>query len=307
MQTILITGGSGMLGTYLSKVLLEKGYKVIIVGRSKQASNQPNLQYFTWNLESQTIDENAIKQADVIVNLAGANVGSKRWTAKRKTEIIDSRVKAGNLIIKSLKNIPNNVRTIVQASATGWYKNNGNTANVESEAANTDFLGSTCKLWEESITPVEQLNKRLIIHRFGIILSNNGGAFKEFLKPAKFKFAPILGNGNQQVSWIHIHDAAMSILFSIEQQHIKGIFNTVSPNVTTNKNLMHTIAKMLNGNFYFSFHVPSFLIKIIFGEMSEEVLKSTNASALKLVEAGFNFSYPTLHDGIHHLIENKNI
>jgi len=306
MQTILITGGTGMLGTYLSNVLLDIGYKVIIIGRSKKESKTSNLTYALWNIETQTIDENAIKKADVIINLAGANVGTKRWTAIRKKEIVDSRVKAGNLIVKALKDIPNNVRLVIQASATGWYKKNS-TANIETEEANTDFLGTTCKLWEESILPVQQINKRLVILRFGIILSNNGGAFKEFLKPLQFKIAPILGSGNQKISWIHIHDAAKLILHCIEQQSINGIYNAVSPNVTNNKQFILTLAKKVNGNFYLPFYVPAFLLKIIFGEMSEEVLKSTEASCAKIQQTKFSFEFPELENCIQHLLLNKSV
>jgi uncharacterized protein (TIGR01777 family) len=307
MQTILITGGTGMLGTYLSSQLLEMGYKVIIMGRTPKTSLNTNLSYATWNLEAQTIDENAIKQADVIVNLAGANVGTKRWTASRKKEIVESRTKAGSLIVKALKDIPNNVRTIVQASATGWYKNKNHIANTEKEQANNDFLGNTCKLWEESILPVEQINKRLIILRFGIILSNNGGAFKAFLKPLFFKMAPIMGNGKQHISWIHLHDAAMAIVYAIQKQHIKGVYNTVAPNVSTNKNFMLTLAKLVSKNLYLPIYIPSFLLKIIVGEMSEEVLKSTNVSSEKIIAEGFKFKYPNLESCFKNLIENKNM
>jgi uncharacterized protein (TIGR01777 family) len=307
MQTILITGGTGMLGTYLSSQLLEMGYKVIIMGRTPKTSLNTNLSYATWNLEAQTIDENAIKQADVIVNLAGANVVKKRWTASRKKEIVESRTKAGSLIVKALKDIPNNVRTIVQASATGWYKNKNHIANTESEQANKDFLGNTCKLWEESILPVEQINKRLVILRFGIILSNNGGAFKAFLKPLFFKMAPIMGNGKQHISWIHIHDAAMAIVYAIQKQHMKGVYNTVAPKVSTNKNFMLTIAKLVSKNLYLPIYIPSFLLKIIVGEMSEEVLKSTNVSSEKIIAEGFNFKYPNLESCFKNLIENKNM
>jgi uncharacterized protein (TIGR01777 family) len=307
MQTILITGGTGMLGTYLSSQLLEMGYKVIIMGRTPKTNLNTNLSYATWNLEAQTIDENAIKQADVIVNLAGANVGTKRWTASRKKEIVESRTKAGSLIVKALKDIPNNVRTIVQASATGWYKNKNHIANTEKEQANNDFLGNTCKLWEESILPVEQINKRLIILRFGIILSNNGGAFKAFLKPLFFKMAPIMGNGKQHISWIHLHDAAMAIVYAIQKQHIKGVYNTVAPNVSTNKNFMLTLAKLVSKNLYLPIYIPSFLLKIIVGEMSEEVLKSTNVSSEKIIAEGFKFKYPNLESCFKNLIENKNM
>lgn len=308
MQTILITGGSGLLGTYLTQQLIKQNFKVIIVGRKTTISNQPNLSYAVWNLQQQIIDESAIKQADVIVNLAGANVGSERWTVARKKEIVDSRVLAGKLLVKSLQNIPNNVRCVIQASATGWYKLNTNgEPNREEEASNDDFLGETCKLWEESIDAVTNLSKRLVVLRFGIILSNNGGALKEFKKPLGFRMAPILGSGKQKISWLHIHDAASIILYAITNKECKGVFNAVSPEITTNKAFMISLAKKLCGKMYFPFFVPSFLLKLVLGGMSEEVLKSTCVSSSKLVSQGFEFSYPNLDIALDHLIKNREI
>ncbi len=188
MATILITGGTGLVGKALGQALLEKGYTVIILSRQTgKKSAVANLSYAAWDAEKQTIDEEAISSADYIIHLAGAGVADKRWTKKRKQEIIDSRVNSSQLIVDSLKTIPNKVKAIVSASAIGWYGADPAIPNPkpfeENNPADETFLGNTCKLWEESIEPVTQSGKRLVKLRIGIVLSNDGGALSEFKKP----------------------------------------------------------------------------------------------------------------------------
>ncbi|OYW80916.1 MAG: hypothetical protein B7Z27_02925, partial [Sphingobacteriia bacterium 32-37-4] len=220
------------MGKRLTEILLEKRHSVIIVGRSgnpKQPpkddanSNNLNLTYAQWNIDAQSIDEWAIQQADYIIHLAGAGVADKRWSDARKKEIADSRINSCALIVKALSSIPNKVKGVISASAIGWYgpDNHDGADNVEggeltagankigfTEEANPypDFLGNTCKAWEDSIAPVTTLGKRLVILRTGIVLSNEGGALVEFKKPLLFKTAAILGSGNQMISWIHVDD-----------------------------------------------------------------------------------------------------
>jgi uncharacterized protein (TIGR01777 family) len=308
MKTVLITGGTGLLGTRLTQLLVSNNLKVIILSRSLKESTNKQIQYAKWNIEQQTIDNWAIEQADYIIHLAGASVAEKRWTKERKEEIIQSRTKTSELIVESLKKINNKVEAIISTSAIGWYgadteksiKNGFN----ENEKSDNNFLGTTCKLWEESIAPVLGLNKRLVILRVGVVLSKNGGAFVEFIKSFQFKIAAILGNGKQIVSWIHIDDACNMYLHAINNKNINGIFNCVAPKPVTNKNLIKTIAQLWHRGFYIPFYIPSFLIKIILGSFSIEVLKSTNISSEKIENSGFQFQYPTIDKAIQQLAEN---
>ncbi len=167
-----------------------------------------------------------------------------------------------------------------------------------------NFLGLTCKQWEESIQPVENLNKRLAILRIGIVLSNRGGAFVEFIKSLKFRVASIIGNGNQIISWIHIDDVCNIFINSIENKSIKGAFNCVAPNPVSNKILMKTIGNIYCNNKFISIFIPTFLIKIFLGEFSIEVLKSTNVSSKKVEETGFEFQYPNIEKAIEQLKNN---
>lgn len=309
MATILITGGTGMIGTYLQKFLVEKGYKIIVLIRddTQHKSTNENISFAKWNVEKGEIDKDAIAQSDYIIHLAGANVAEKRWTDKRKKEIVESRTKSGALLVKSLKEIPNKIKAVVSASAIGWYgadtitsKQNGF---KEDEPPSNDFLGTTCKLWEESIQPVEKLYKRLCIFRFGIVLSKKGGALEEFKKPLKFGVASILGNGKQIMSWIHVYDLCRLLLFAIENENISGIYNAVAPNAVSNKVLTLTLAKQMRSKFFIPVHVPAFVLKTMLGEMSVEVLKSATVNNDKIKRAGFSFLYPSIETALENLLK----
>ncbi|HNR16718.1 MAG TPA: TIGR01777 family oxidoreductase [Chitinophagaceae bacterium] len=316
MATILVTGGTGLVGKALCKALQERGYDIIILTRKiKPIAQNPQLadriRYAEWNVDAQTIDKDAIAKADYIVHLAGAGVAEKRWTKKRKKEIIDSRVKSGQLIVESLRSIPNKVKAVIAASAIGWYgadlslnhsaegMGSGIRKFIESDFSSDDFLGQTCKKWEENTEPVNQMGKRLVKLRIGIVLSKEGGALREFIKPLKFGVAAILGNGKQMVSWIHIDDLVSMFITSVENEHISGVYNAVAPAPVSNKELTLQLAKSRK-KFYLPFYVPSFILKLILGEMSVEILKSATVSSAKIQQAGFSFRFPDIKTAIQH-------
>ncbi len=308
MVTVLLTGGTGMIGTQLQKHLLKNGYSVIVLDRSdsKNKSANNNVSYAKWNVEKGDIDKDAVASADYIVHLAGANVAKKRWTDKRKKEIVESRTKSDELLVASLKEIPNKVKAVISASAIGWYGADTYQSIQndfkETEPAAKDFLGETCRLWEAGIKPVEQLNKRLIILRFGVVLSNEGGALPQFKKPLKFGTAGILGNGKQVISWIHVDDLCRLILFTIEKQNLSGVFNAVAPQTITNKEFTLQLAKQMHGKFFLPVHVPAFALKLMMGEMSTEVLKSATVNDNKIKIAGFKFLYPDVEVALKDLV-----
>ncbi|HZH66928.1 MAG TPA: TIGR01777 family oxidoreductase [Flavisolibacter sp.] len=303
MTTVLITGGTGMIGSALTKALTEKAYKVIILTRKAKPSTGI-VSYKEWDVAKGVIDRDSIAEADYIIHLAGANVADGRWTEKRKKEIVDSRVKSGELLVRSLKETPNKVKAVISASAIGWYGPDPQVPNptpfVETDRMDDSFLGATSKLWEASIQPVLEFDKRLVIFRIGIVLSNEGGAYAEFKKPLNFSAATILGNGKQVVSWIHIDDLVRLFIAAIKNEKLTGIYNAVAPNPVTNKELIVEISKQRH-KLYIPLHVPTFALKIALGEMSVEVLKSATVSSKKLEGTGFQFLYPTITDAVKNL------
>jgi uncharacterized protein (TIGR01777 family) len=301
METVIITGGTGLIGRALTRLLLERGYKVIILSRRPETGNDKAVTYAHWNIDTQTIDKEAVQQADYIVHLAGANVGEKRWTAARKQEIIDSRTQSSDLIFTALQTIPNRVKKVISASATGYYAEFKNRPFAETDPAGTDFLASTTQTWEQSISKVTTLDKKLVIFRTGIVLSREGGALKEFYKPLRFGFATVLGSGEQFVPWIHIHDIVRLYFNAIVNDKLAGVYNAVSPNPVTNRELILSMARIAKGRSFMTTYVPAFALKLALGEMSVEVLKSVKASADKIQETGFQFSYPTINEAMEQL------
>lgn len=309
METVVITGGTGLIGTAVTKLLTERGYKVIILSRHARPGSA-TVSYAQWDPANKTIDRQAIEQADYIINLAGAGVGDKRWTKKRKQELVDSRIDSGVTLVKAIQEIPNKIKAVISVSGIGWYGDDkkrpaGKPAFTEDDPVDKEFLGETCRLWEESVMPMAELGKRLIIFRIGIVLSDKGGALKEFVRPVKFGFATIMGNGKQTMSWIHVDDVSRLFLYALEKNNIEGIYNAVAPQPVTNKAFTIDLAKKMKGSFYIPIMVPTFALKIVVGELSIEVLKSATVSNEKITKTGFQFLFPSVEPALDDLITRK--
>ena len=213
-------------------------------------------------------------------------------------------------MIESLKTIPNKVKTVISASGISWY--GADDINIskpftESDPPANDFMARTCQQWENAIEPASFLGKRLIKFRIGPALSTDGGAYAEFKNPLRFGVAGIIGNGKQIMSWIHIDDLVRAILYGMENEKMEGVYNAVAPKPASNKELILKIAKKLEGSGFIAVHVPSFALKIVFGEMINEILKSTTVSSEKIQKEGFIFQYPDLGSAISQLESQKNL
>lgn len=308
MASILITGGSGLIGTAITQALIQEGHRVTILTRTEKKSAHPNIRYAKWNIGEQWIEAGAVEESDGIIHLAGASVAEKRWTKKRKQEIVDSRVKSGQLLVKYLNETRHRVQVLVSASAIGWYGPDTTTSLAsgfrETDPADASFLGETCRQWEASVSDVPP-SVRLVILRTGIVLSKSGGALKEFMKPASKGFATIMGNGSQVISWIEIGDLVRMYSKAVFDKEITGVYNAVAPIHITNKNFMMALTRKLRGALFMSLHIPAFVLKIVLGEMSVEVLKSATVNSEKIRLAGFTFLYPSVDAALEKLIEKK--
>lgn len=305
MPTVLITGGTGTIGKQLTHLLLQKGYNVTILTRKVKAHQTPHVHFAEWDVDKGTIDVKAVQAADYIIHLAGAGVADKRWTDSRKKEIVESRVKSSGLLVKTLQENQHNIKAVISASAIGYYgvdttasKQNGFR---EDDPPGNDFLGSTCQQWEASIQPIERLGIRLVKLRTAIALSTKGGALLAFLKPLNLGLATILGSGDQMMSWIHIDDLCRMYLYALENESMRGVYNASAAEVVANKKFVLTLAKETRANAYIPVHVPSFVLKLVLGEMSQEVLKSTTINNAAIKATGFQFLYPSLEVALQNL------
>ncbi len=305
MQTVLITGGSGLVGSTLTKHLVIKGYRVTVLGRKlpsvRDTDPDAAVRFATWDVNAGTIDEKAVLEAAHIIHLAGAGVMDKKWTKSYKQEIVDSRVKSSALLLDVLKKHPHQVKTFISTSAIGWYTADKDTTqqhmHTEEEPADSSFLGDTCRLWEQSVEPAEALGIRVVKLRTGIVLSREGGALKEFAGSFRFGVGAVMGNGRQVVSWIHIDDLCRMFIAAIENPLLSGSYNAVAPSPVSNRQLVKAIG-MARGKFYITLPVPVFMIKLLLGARSIEILKSNTVSCKKIMGSGFVFQYAGIDDAM---------
>lgn len=299
MEHVVITGGTGAVGSALTAYLLQKGYRITIFTRNpSQYKEDEFVKYAAWDPYAGKIDADILNAADHVVHLAGAGVMAQRWSPAYKREIRDSRTKSSQLIIKNIRT-GTRVRSIVSASATGWYGPDGQVPFVESDPPATDFLGETCRVWEESIRlpapPVKVCSLRT-----GIVLTKEEGAIGELAAPLRYGIAAIPGSGKQVMSWIHMQDLVRMYHFAMEKE-LTGVYNAVAPEPCSLKKMVTTLGREYKGAFFIPVHVPAFMVKIIKGEGAEEILKSTTISCMKIKNAGFTFLYPSIEPAIENL------
>lgn len=298
MKKILITGGSGLVGSRLTEILIGKGYHVAHLGRKE--GERKGVKTYRWDYKSGYLDTQAFTDVDCIVNLAGANVGDGRWTESRKRELYDSRVKSTALLYETIEknNIP--IKKVISASAVGFYNNDPELMTEDKPAGNV-FLSKVCADWEAEAQRFDSIHIPLCIFRIGIVLSPKGGFIAEMAKPIKLGFGAALGSGKQLISWVHIDDLCAMFLRSIEHEECIGIYNAVSPEPASNKEITQAIAKHLGKPLWLP-NIPAFVLKVLFGGFSYELLVNHNISARKIVNAGFEFQYPDLESALNNVL-----
>jgi uncharacterized protein (TIGR01777 family) len=300
MEKVLITGGTGLIGRILSKKLLDKGYEVAILSRSPNTSS--DIPVFHWNYETGKIDQQALNYCDYIIHLAGSNIGEKRWTKRRKQLILDSRIKSADFIYKTLEENNIKPKAFVSASAIGYYGSlTSERIFVEDDDYHKDFLGKTCKLWEQAADDFQDRGIRSVKIRTGIVFTKKDGPLAKMMTSFKFRLGAILGNGKQYVPWIHVDDLCEIYIKAIEDSNIKGAYNAVAPEHITYSELVRGIALFVKRPFI-TMRVPGIFIKIIFGRMSEILLNGSRISSKKIQQAGFKFRFPSIQEALAELI-----
>lgn len=303
MKTVLITGGTGLIGRQLASQLRAKGYRVTLLSRTPN----PHAEFTTygWNHDTGFLDIRAIAEADYIIHLAGANIGEKRWTPKRQQEIVDSRVRSGELLYHALKTEPHHVKAFISASAIGYYgAQTTETIFTETDPPATDFLGETCRKWEQVGEQIATLGIRTVLLRTGVVLAPNEGALEKLRIPVALGFGSALGSGNQYVPWIHRDDICGMYLKALEDATMQGAYNAVAPTHTTNYELTKTLANVLHKPFWFP-RVPALALRLLLGDMAAMLLEGSRVSCQKISDAGYHFQFPTLEAALKNLLTKK--
>lgn len=296
-KNVLISGGSGFIGRHLTALLIAKGYSVSILSRSEK-QNKGDIFYYKWDVVHQTIDENAVLKADYIIHLAGENIAEKRWTAKRKKALIDSREKSAQLLYSILKKNSKKLDAFISASAVGIYGAvNGEEICSEDMTPANDFLGYTCQKWEGALDLIENMNIRTVKIRTGLVLGKNGGFLTKLVPLFKMKLGSALGSGKQYMPWIHLEDLCEIYLHAITNSSVEGPYNAAVSDNTNNTIFSKTLARIFGYSIWLP-NVPAFVLKVVMGEMAAIVLTGRRVSSEKIEQTGFQFKFRNLEEAL---------
>ena len=298
---ILISGGTGMIGKQLVARLHESGHELWVLTRSGKGGNGlPRVKMIQWDGSSLGQWSEFVSQVDAIINLAGENIGSKRWSVRRKNLIVDSRVNAGKILTEAITKANKYPKVFIQASAIGFYDKNSVDRMIEESTISNDFLANICKKWEASSLEVESMGIRRIVIRTGVVLSKDEGALNRMLMPFNFFVGGPIGNGNQMISWIHPSDEISAIQFLLENEKTRGVYNLTAPYPASNANLGKNLAKIMNRPYWIP--VPAFILRFLLGEMSTLVLDGQTVIPKRLIDAGFSFKFEKIEDALINLM-----
>ena len=293
-KSVLISGGSGLVGSRLTELLLDKGYQVAHLSRS---ASEGKVKTIKWDIEKMSLDPSSIEPYSYIINLAGAGIVAEAWTEERKKVIQESRTNTTKLLKKAIEKNDRKPISFVSASAVGFYgfETSDHIFNEDDNPGN-DFLAETCLKWEESIDEVAALGIPTAKIRIGIVLSNKGGALKEMAKPLKYNVGAPLGSGKQYMPWIHIDDLCRIFIHALENK-LQGAFNAAAPNQVNNESFTRILAKTLKKPLWLP-HIPAFVMKMILGSRALLVLEGSRVSSKKIQERGFEFEFEFLEDAL---------
>ena len=297
---VFMTGGTGFVGTYLAKRLVSEGHKVTILTQplGEAALKISGLTYLAGNPTIKGEWQKAVKEHDVIINLAGASIFS-RWTPEQKKILLESRIETTSNLVAALPDNAKNI-TFFSTSAVGYYGFHEDEELTENLAAGNDFLARLASDWEQEAMRAQNKGARVVITRFGIVLGKNGGAIGQMLPLFKYFLGGPLGNGRQWFSWVHMQDLAEAFIFLLQHTEISGAVNLCSPQPVRNSELGKAIGKVMHRPSFMP--APGFMIKLILGEFGSVLLKGQRVIPRRLLDAGFKFKYPNIEDALKSII-----
>ena len=297
---ILITGGTGFVGSNLAKVLVRAGHQVVAVGRSEP---QPQLDQDSYRFVAADTTRSGpwqkeLTDADAVVNLAGATI-FRRWTRKYKKQIYDSRILTTRHVVDALPSDANVV--LCSASGSGYYGSRGDAVLKEDERAGSDFLARVSIDWEKEALLASDKGVRVAVMRFGVILGRDGGAMAKLVPAFKMFVGGPLGSGNQWFPWLHLDDLMAAIVFVLEHQEASGPLNFCAPNPVRNRELAQALGKVLGRPSFMP--APAFMIRLAMGEFGDVFLGSQRTVPDRLLSHGFAFQYPEIEEAIRAVVE----
>lgn len=298
---VAITGSTGMIGSVLTERLREAGDSVVRIVRHADAIDETD-EFVKWSPREGAIEGEKLEGIDAIIHLAGENIGSGRWTVKRKSEIVKSRVEGTKLLCHTLARLCQPPKVLLSASAIGYYGNRdpGETV-AEDSAVGKGFLADVCRKWEQATQPAQEAGIRVVHLRFGMVLSTRGGALGRMLPLFKVGLGGKIGRGEQDVSWIALDEIPNIVQHLLSSAQLSGPVNVVAPHPVSNAEFTRTLAQVMRRPAVFP--VPSAAIKLLFGEMGEELLlNGSRVIPRKLQLSGYTFIYPELEQALQFLL-----
>lgn len=298
MKKILISGSSGLIGSHLSVYLSENGYAIRRLVRQRDIKTGSKI---FWDPLEKIIDPSSLDGFDVVIHLAAASIASWPWSHKKKLKIKNSRVHATHFLSKRLAKLDTKPRSLICASATGYYGDRGEEFLDEDSSAGRGFLSEVCQEWEAAVKPARQAGIRVANLRFGMVLSPENGILAKLLPVFKLGLGAVVGNGKQYLPWVSITDVSRIIKHVIEKSELQGPINVVTPSPVTQAELSKCLARVLNRPLLFT--VPSFILKATMGQMAEDLLlTSIRAIPKKLIDSSYTFEHPELEPALRSLL-----
>mgnify|MGYP001822096604 CR=1 FL=1 len=298
-RSILIAGGSGLVGKHLAALLSASGHQVKILSR---APSNPGSGIYHWNPSERSIDPEAMDGVSAVINLAGAGIADRLWTPWRKRQIINSRLSSTRFLVELLNKGGHQVTSFISASAIGIYGDTGEKVIHEEAPPAEGFLADTCIRWEAEALKVTSPKVRTVLLRISNVLAHEGGVLPSLLLPFRFRLAMVFGSGKQYFSWIHIDDLCCLISHAMDSEKTKGIFNAASPGPLMFSNLI-TLIKQLKGGWYLKLRIPSGLLSLAMGGMATLLTNGTRVSPERIIDTGFKFRYNEAGAAIRDLIK----